>query len=299
MSASSFIFSFSYPIFFLMAILVSVFLFWRAARHELLDSREAFDLVTVGSVGAVIFARLFDFIFKNGPANWQFWRLLFFNRYGGFDFYGALVGIFVAVFIFLRSKKTNVWSILDLAAAPVVFGQTIVALGAYLSGASYTLYSLHFAQFVFYLFLFVVLKRLSAKKRHPGFFICFYLVAIAVFDLVIFNFRQEIHWWGEISYELAGPAVLLVLGLSVWYALAKRNLKNDIKWLSGVVLLSMFKTVRMIRSTDEAGKFSKSIIFIPYYVAGRAFALLVAVSREVRLVILELLYVFGLRRFLK
>lgn len=299
MSASPLILSLLYTGFFFLAILGTVFLFWRAARHELIDSSEAFDLVTLGAIGAVIFARLFDFIGKSDPSNWHVAQLLFFNRYPGFDFYGAIVGIVVVAFIYLRSKKLNVLSVLDLAAAPLLFGQTIVALGAYLSGASYTLYSPHSMQFTFYLLLFVVLKRLSAKKRHPGFFICFYLVSISIFDLAILNLREQIHRWGGIAYELAAPLALLVLGISAWYALARRNLREDAKWLSGLVLLSIFRTVRMVRSADEAGKFSKSIIFAPYYLARSLFGLIIAFSGEVRLAFLELLYVFGLRRFLK
>lgn len=299
MAASPIILSLLYPAFFFLAILGAVFLFWRAARHELIDSSEAFDLVTLGSMGAVIFARFFDFVFKSGFSDWHIARLLFFNRYGGFDFYGAIVGIFVATFIYLRSKKLSVLSVLDLAAAPILFGQTIVVLGAYLSGASYTLYSLHLVQFTFYLLLFVVLKRLSAKKRHPGFFICFYLVSIFVFDLAILGLREQLHWWGKISYEFAAPAALLVLGISAWYALARRNLKEDVKWLFGLVLLSIFRTVRMVGSADEAGKFSKSIILVPYYLARSLFGLILVLTGEVRLAFLELLYVFGLRRFLK
>lgn len=291
--------SFFYPIFFLLAVLSAVFLFWRAARHELIDSKEAFDLVAVGSAGAVIFARLFDFFGKTDPSSWQIARLLFFNRYGSFDFYGAIVGMIVAVAIYLRAKKMGVWHVLDLAAAPLAFGQTVVAVGTYLSAGNFTLSSLALWQMIFYLFLFVILKRLATKKRHAGFFLGFYLVFVAAFDLLLYNLRPQLHTFWEISYELTLPFALLVSSLVVWYVLAKRNPKEDVKWFFGLVLLSAFRTIRMIKSADEAGKLSKSVIFFPSYALRSFLGLILALLREIRLAFLELLYVFGLRKFLK
>ncbi|MBI3283156.1 prolipoprotein diacylglyceryl transferase [Candidatus Curtissbacteria bacterium] len=299
MAAIPFDLSLLYPLFFLLAILSVLFLFWRAARHELIDSNEAFDLIAVGSIGAAVMARLFDFFGKNDPSSWQLARLLFFNRYGSFDFYGALVGLVVAFFVFLRSKKVNVWSVLDLAAAPLAFGQMLVALGAYLSGGNWILGSQPLWSFLGYLLLFVLLKRLATRKRHPGFFFSFYLVGHATVDILTFGFRREVHWLAKIPYELAAPILLFLVTLAVWYALARRNLQEDVKWLSGLVLLSIFRTIRMVKSANESGKFSKSIIFFPYYVARSVLSLLLIIAREVRLALLDFLYVFGIRRFLK
>ena len=93
-----------YPIFVFLAVLFTLFLFWRAARYELFSSQEALDLTVVSILGAGVFARIFDFIFKTAPSDWSISTFVFFNRYGGFDFWGALLGIAVALAVFERGK---------------------------------------------------------------------------------------------------------------------------------------------------------------------------------------------------
>lgn len=266
-----------------------------------MDSKDAFDLIGIGALGAAIGARISDFFFKTDPSGWQIDRLLFFNRYGSFDFWGAVVGIVVVTYIYLRflAKKISTPAVLDLAAAPLAFGQTILALGSYLSEGQYSVYSLPMWQFLGYLLLFVILKRLAVRKRHAGFFFCFYLVIITIFDMIFFNFKAQVHYFFQIPYELAAPAVVFILILVAWHVLAKRDIARDVKWFFGLVLLSLFRTSRMVKSTNEAGTFSRSVIFFPYYVGRTIFGLFMILAKEVRLAFLEFLYVFGLRRFLK
>ena len=290
---------FLYPLFFFLAILGSVFLFWRASRHELMDSGEAFDLVGVSTIGALVGARLFDFFGKTDPAGWQLGRFIFFNRYGSFDFYGAIVGLALAVFIFLRSKKISVWFVLDLAAAPLAFFQMLVAFGSYLARGDYFTSSLRLWQFAGYLFIFILLKRLAERKRHAGLFFCVYLVSMALLEVLLFAIRSKVHYFYGVPYELAAPVSIFILAIIVWYILGKRDLRGDVKWFFGFGLLSLFRSMRMLRSTDEAGKFSKSMIVFPYYLVRTFGRLSLAVAKEIRLAILELLYVFGVKKFIK
>lgn len=288
-----------YPLFSFWAILASVFLFWRAARHELLDSKDAFDLIGVGALGAVIGARLFDFLFKSDPTSWSLAQLVFFNRYGSFDFWGALLGMIISFFIFLRSKKTSVFFALDLVAAPLVFAQMVISLGSWLDETGVSISSPALWQFVFYLLLFVILKRLAAKKRHVGFFFCLYLVFMALFEMVLYKFKPNWHFLGTVPYEFAAPAAFFVGASSVWYLLAKRDMRQDIKNFFGFWLLAFFRTIRIIKSVEEAGTLSKSIIFVPYYIVRLLARILLKLVKEIRQATIEFLYVFGIRRFLR
>src|SRR3989338_11183868 len=79
---------------------LALFLFWRAGRHELLDSEFIFDIAIICGVGAFLGARVFDFVINPGLYQWSVNRLLFFNAYGGFVFFwGVFFGIvFLGVF---------------------------------------------------------------------------------------------------------------------------------------------------------------------------------------------------------
>lgn len=287
--------AFVYPAFVFLAIVLAIFLFWRACRHELFDSSEAFDLIGVSILGALIFSRVFDFVFKADPETWSLATLIFFNRYGGFDYYGAVFGVFVALLVYLKGKKTDVFSVIDLMAPALVFGQAIVALGAYISFGR----RIDAFYFIGYLLIFMVIKRLASRKRHKGFLVCFWIFSIFLLDMILFKFRANVHFLGKVSYEFAAPFAFAVAGIIVWYVLAKRNPADDIKNFLALIVLSAFRTKRMITSADESGKFSKSIIFFPYYILKLVFGFLQMLAREAKLGFLELLYVFGLRRFFK
>lgn len=279
---------FVYPVLVIFAVISAAFLFWRACRHELIDSSEAFDLLAIATLGAMFFSRIFDFVFRNSEQVWSVSRLVFFNRYGSFDFWGGLLGLLIAIAIFTRNKKTSLWFILDLFVAPLVFAQAIIAF------ANFETY-----YFAGYALIFIVLKRLAVKKRHDGFFSFFYLICVSVLSLLLFKFETKINYFHNVPYTLAAPAVFLAIGAVSWYLLAKRKIGQDIGNLLGFLLLSIFRTKRMLVSANEAGTFSKSIIFTPYYLIRMMLAIFVTIGKEFKAAIFELLYVFGLRRFSK
>ncbi len=292
--------AFVYPVFFFVAIFLAIFLFWRACRHEFFTSQEAYDFLMVGVFGGLVGARIFDFLQRGSTDGFSLVRLIFFNRYGGFNFWGALIGIYLGLFLFLRSKKTKIWVVLDLLSAPIVFAQFFIHLGSYLEDIALgneSFLSLYY--FLSYLLLFVVLKRLSAQKRHVGFFFSFYLVFSSLISLISTFFKPETFFVFNMPYEIITPAAFLTVGLANWYFLAKRNLSDDVKNFLGFVLLFIFRTKRMVLSVNEAGNFSRSIIFSPYFLVkliGQGF---LVIGREIKLGFYELLYVFGLRKFFK
>lgn len=289
-----------YPAFFLAAILFAIFLFWRACRHEFFTSEEAYDIFIIGGIGSLVSARIFDFLLRGPTDGFSPIQLLFFNRYGGFNFWGAYIGIYLSLFLFLRSKKTKVWFVLDLFVAPVAFAQSIISIGSYLEAnlvGTESFLSLYY--FLSYFLLFVVLKRLSTQKKHVGFFASLYLVSACLIALMSAFFKPDTVLIFNIPYEIIVSVSFLVGGFVNWYFLTKRSLEKDFKNFLGFVLLSIFQTKRTVFSTNEAGKFSKSIIYAPYYLVKLLMKAFLAIGREIKLIFFELLYVFGLRKFFK
>src|SRR3989344_8564868 len=114
-----------------LAIFWSIFLFWRACKHELIDAQDAFDITIVALIGSTVGARIFDFVENTRAISLS--KLIFFNAYGSFDFHGAIIGAGIATFLYLRHKRIKTLHVLDLAAAPIIFGQSIFNLVRFLA----------------------------------------------------------------------------------------------------------------------------------------------------------------------
>lgn len=284
-----------YPFILVLSVLLSFFLFWRACRHELIDSEVAFDLSIVGVIGALVFARIFEFIVKFSEFDWSLAKLLFLNVYPGADFYGALFGLIFAISVLARVKKLNVLATLDLLAAPLVFAQGVIALGKYLTAKS-NFNIVLLLQLCGFLILFWILKRLAKMKRHPGFFISLYLFGFSIVEIVLFWWRDDVVFIKNIPYQLVAPLVIGQATLIFWYVVAGRNFAKDLKNFSAYFLLSIFRFKRMIAEVEEAGKFSRSIILGPFWLAREMVKLLKLIVREIFLGCADFLHVLGVGR---
>jgi len=284
-------------------IFLSVFLFWRAGRHELVESESLFDSILVSSIGAFFFGRIFDFLIRADLYRWSVKRLIFFNIYSEFNFYGALLGAILTGAIFLRAKKINPWQIFDLGAAPLVFTQSLAALVIFMTSQIQTrgslslpIFPLAFYYFVAYLVIFWILKRFETKKRHVGFFACFYLVSVPLVDLSLSLTSNRQMPTGSEFWRLLIGLGLLIFGIVCWYILAKRKLTVDLKSILGLVLLGIFRTRRMIISVEEAGKFSKTLLFLPLYLLRSLYFIVKLVCSQAVLGLAEFLKAFKGRK---
>ena len=284
---------FAIPVFVAVAVFFGLFLFWRECKHELVGSEDTFDITIVSIFSALVFSRIFEFIFRYEFFGWSFSKLFFFNVFPGADFWGAIVGTGVGVFLVARQKKLDYLHILDLGSSPMMFFLAIVAFGSF--AATQNILWLLFG--ILYLFAFFVIKRLATKKRHVGFFAGFFLVAVSVINLALFPLRENvIILASNVPYELVAPVAFLVFGAVSWYVLAKRSLPKDIKGFFAGVLLLAFKTKRVVTSIEEADSVSKVIILSPYYAALKALRFLKYLGKEVVDSFSDLLYSLGVRR---
>ncbi|MCR4324363.1 MAG: prolipoprotein diacylglyceryl transferase [Candidatus Curtissbacteria bacterium] len=288
---------FIYPLFVFVAILMFLFLFWRAIKHELFDEVLMLDTAVVATVGALLMSRIFEFIFQYEKFSWSYSKLVFFNKYGGVDFWGGLIGAGLFAYFFLRSKKINFWYVADLAAAPIAFAQAIVALGKYIAVFADSRINIYLYYFLGYVSIFFVLKVLARKKRHFGFFICFYVVSISALNMILFNFREEkTYILKVVPYDLAAPAVFLIGAVCIWYLLSKRKLARDLKGFFGRLLLGILKLFRTLTNMDEADRVSKAIVLSPYLLVLRLGAFLKLVGKEIVKSFSEFLYVLGVKK---
>lgn len=280
-----------FPIVF-MALICGFFLFWRAARHELIKPETTFDLAIVGALGALALGRLVEFALRAQDFQWQLARLVFVNVWRGFDFYGALVGAGVALFIFARLNRLEPLLIFDLAAAPLVFSQAIITLGKYLLLKNLV----WLAYFVLNIVIFWVMKRLAKKKRHTGFFAGFYLVTLSILDIFLFFAKPEVVNIGRVPYEFVAPIVILQATLVIWWAISGRQIERDFSNVLVKSLLAIMRVKRTITDANEAGKFARSLILAPVWLARSMTLLLKLVGREIYWGTRDFLVVLGIGR---
>src|SRR3989344_1275297 len=90
---------------YILAGVITLFLYFRAGRHELVDDEVLFDLALVAASGALVFGRIVDFLVRFQFYGWSFKKLIFFNVFFGFSWYGAFLGAIVLSAFYLKSKK--------------------------------------------------------------------------------------------------------------------------------------------------------------------------------------------------
>jgi hypothetical protein len=78
--------------------------------------------------------------------------------------------------------------------------------------------------------------------------------------------------------------------------LAKRKLVADLKSIFGLALLGIFRTRRMIISVDEAGKFSKTLLFLPLNLLRLLYLVVKLVCSQVALGFVDFTRVFRGRK---
>lgn len=290
-----------YVIALVLSVFLGVFLYWRAGRHELHDSGFLLDLGFFSAFGGLIFGRMFAFFVEFESFNFSLYKLIFFHRFPGFNFWGFLAGILIFGSIFLRRKKESLWNIFDFTAPAIVFsGLSIYFFNILIAGiTAKNINSVDVFACFFYLVLFLTIKRLSTKKRFKGYFSGIFFLAIGAFYafLNLTEYLSKLKLSSNQFGELLLNISFALFGGFLLYRFSKRNLKNDLKGFFAFLLLNLFNFKRVISSTDEAGRIARFIIFLPYFIFRSILVLLRMLLREVSRTFWEFLYILGLRKY--
>ena len=271
------------------AVLLASFLFWRAGRYELFESGTLFDFLIVSFIGGLIFARVFDFLLFPDIYHWSLKRLIFVNLYGSFNLWGALAGAVISGQIYAKLAKVNFWQIFDLGVAAIVFAAIFISASQVIDNfllkreIGFSLY-----YFVGYLLIFWFLKRFGSKKRHHGFFSCFFLTSASIVNFPPFVFK-------DLTQSLI-VILFFIFGVATWYHLAKRKPVADLKMIFALILLILLKIKRVLTSVREADSFARTILLLPLYLAKSLAVGVKLLGREITFSFWELVDVFKGRK---
>lgn len=282
------------PVFLFLAVILALFLYYRAARREFLGKERIFDFVFVSLIFGLVSGRFVDFVLRADFYNWSAAKFFFFNVYFGFDIWGAALGALCFGLLFLRrTKEQKVWLFWDAASFGLSFGASIFCLGLFIANNKviYLLYS------AIYFIIFWFLKRLDKVKRHQGFFICFFAVFVALFNLLLFPIKDKTTLLlGPLPYQAIMPILFLLIFSICWYIISRRKSRNDIKSLVALFILGIFKLKRVFNSIAEADNLARTLILSPVSIAKNLYLLVSLVGREIYLSILDLLGALGFKK---
>ena len=278
---------------FIVSSILALFLYYRTGRHELVDDEILFDSSIIGLIGALVGGRITDFALRPDFYGFSLSKLFFFNVYGGFDWYGAILGLVVAIFLLLRKRNINFWFILDLISVPLVFAAILVSIANYLIFNSRV--ALIYA--VVLLIIFWTLKRLAKIKRNYGFFFSTVLILVSLLNISMFRLVEaKYKVFGKAEYNLLLPIFVLIVSTLLFYLLSARKFKDDLKNLMGLIILGLFKLKRILTSFSEANQVARVILLSPLYLSKFTFDLVKLVGKEIQLSLSELAQVFGVRK---
>lgn len=120
-----------YGIFIATAVLIAVYLSVKEGRKRGIQPDNIYDMILWALPVAIICARIYYVVFQ-----WSYYSQHL-NEIvkiwdGGIAIYGALIGAFVVVFLYCRSKLISVWAMLDVIAPTVIMGQGIGRWGNFM-----------------------------------------------------------------------------------------------------------------------------------------------------------------------
>jgi len=288
-------------IFGFLSVFLGSFLFWRAGRRELVESNLLFDIFFVGTAGYLIGGRIFDFLLGLFSYSFSVKRLLFFNAYGGFNFYGALFGLLLAVYIFLKRENYKFLPIFDLMAAPIAFARAIFLFGLVVANFGRreggNSFSSALILFSVYFTCFWAIKRFERKKRFDGFFIGYYLIFTSIFEIVLaFLWGNPPFIIRNVPVNVLLPVLFLALGLGIWYFEGKGKKKINSRSFFAIILLGLFKVRRVLTSLPEADQLAKAIVLSPYTLAKLLLNFVKLTVREILISFVDLFRAFGFKK---
>jgi phosphatidylglycerol:prolipoprotein diacylglycerol transferase len=131
----SFLTSYSFGFFSVLALFLGSFVFWKKGKEEHYDEHELIDLIVISILWGLIGSRVvyISLNFSDFGLNLLYW-LSFWSRPG--MHWTGLFGVGLLFFIkYCRNRKWNTYKVLDLSVIGISLAQAIVNLGVFLSAS--------------------------------------------------------------------------------------------------------------------------------------------------------------------
>lgn len=231
----------SFGVFLSLSFLLGIFLIWRLARAWDLNEEEILDLILLTFLGGLIGSRLY-FVFEHLPLFSDILNIVLVNKAPGFSFWGAFLGGWLTLYFLARKLKQDFWLLADIASVGFLGGLILSDLGCFLGGCDVgvesnfllsvsmvgTLGKRFPVQILEALLFLLALVRIwsTAVHFHPrGKILSLTLIYIGVIKF----FMEPLKFQRDEGLILS--AVLVVLGVTVYFKAAKKSFPQEVKKL--------------------------------------------------------------------
>ena len=218
--------------FLALGFLFGVFLIWRLARAWDLDEEKILDLTLLTSLGGLVGARVF-FALQNPSLFTSFWQIFLINKMPGLSFWGGFLGGWLTLYIFARRFHSNFWQLADIASVGLLGGLILSSIGCFLGGCNCGTVSKAFfavtqegligkrwpVQIIEAVILSWCLSKLWFQATHfhqSGKIASLGIIFISIVGLILVPLKQD-------RSGLIFLIVLLILGITIYYRIAKQN----------------------------------------------------------------------------
>lgn len=250
----------SFGVILLLGILMGVFLIWRLIRAWDLDEEKVLDITFLTFLGGLVGARLY-FVFTHfNLFSPNIFNTFFFNRVPGFSFWGGLFFGVLSLYFLAKKKKMDFWMLSDIASIGLLAGLIFNSLGCFLGGcdvgvSTRLLVGVGMAgeigrrfpiQILEALALLAVLVKLWSSSIHfhqRGKIFSLSLIYIGTVKMLAHPLKAK-------DSEYFFSVILIILGVSFFYNITKRDLGSDIRAL--IKFLKLFLTDLEVRKVSLA-----------------------------------------------
>jgi len=234
------------PVVLFFALIFGIYLFWREVRREYFNEIEIFDLSLILILGMILGGKIFEFSLNVLRFGLVFAFFRFWNEFGSFSFWGAIIGASCAAWLFSRSRDWHFFAILDFGAIAASGALVLVWFGNLLAGGAYGImtnsvwgisspYLLGRRQptqvlgILIFLLIFLVLKRLTRRVHFEGFFISWFLILSAVSLFFLEFLRGDSVYLSTVRVNQIFSVVFFILGILIFYNRSRRSVFFDLQ----------------------------------------------------------------------
>ncbi len=239
----------SFGLFLTLAFLLSMFYIWRAAQIYEIDSERLLDLFFLTTFVSFITARIyflaFHLDFLSDPI-----KIILFNRYPGFSFWGGLIGGSLGLWFFSKRFKLNLWQVFDFAIVGLFIGIVLASFGCLLGSCQYgvetngplavTQFGLIGSRFpvqaiesILFLLGFLYLWKKLLRFHFAGSITALGLMLLGIFKFLLEFARADVVLmpFFQFSFGFLWAFLLFLLGIRIYYRQARKSLKADLGFI--------------------------------------------------------------------
>lgn len=249
-----------YGLMYIVAFAFTYFLVLYRCKHEArfeFSKNQVNDLTTYAILGLIIGARFGYVLFYNlsyylrHPLEiflpFSFSNGISFTGIAGMSYHGGLIGILIAVMLYIRKAKLNYWDVMDLYVPVVPLGYTFGRLGNFINGELFgrittSAIGMYFPMaptkelrhpsqlyeaFFEGIFLFIVLWHIRKIKVPRGAMLAFYVIGYGTVRFFIEFFREPDDHLGFVFLSFSMGQILCALmilgGIALYFYLSQKE----------------------------------------------------------------------------